>query len=123
MQKDFLPDAKIKCHRTGFKATCRKCVVDHGCQLWKRMHGKDYATGEAIDVYGCVDKFQADIQAAGVAQLTQKLEIVAGEVNALRQEVQGKQVEALARTIVDINKTVREARALGVDPVKMIGPN
>lgn len=56
----MLPNKETKCHRTAFQETCFRCVIEHGCRLWKRVSeivDRDPETGEAIakDKFDCLD--------------------------------------------------------------------
>lgn len=51
----MLPDKNIGCHRTGFAKTCRKCVIEQGCQLWVQIIGHNPNTGEPMNKWACSD--------------------------------------------------------------------
>lgn len=53
----MLPDKKIKCHYTGFKLSCFKCVTEHSCAKWMRITGPNPNTGQPVDQFACADSF------------------------------------------------------------------
>lgn len=56
MDQSPIPDLKTMCHRTGFTKTCRECVVEHGCRLWKRVTLEGHPeTAKPVDHYDCAD--------------------------------------------------------------------
>lgn len=80
----MLPDEKTRCHRTGFKKTCRECVTKHGCQLWTQVQGMHPQTGEAVAEYRCADAWMPllTIENSNMQRQT------AAEVESLRKTIE-----------------------------------
>lgn len=104
-----IPDKDTMCHRTGFTKTCRECVVDHGCRLWKRitLEGDPRlpvgAAQSAIDHYDCVDSL-LDIYHRD--QLRRQVQTTA-TVDSLRKEVREANDAGLTHGLLGINQQLR----------------
>ena len=52
----MFPDEKARCHETGFKETCFKCVTEYKCAKWVQVLGKNPQTGKEESYFACQDK-------------------------------------------------------------------
>lgn len=87
-----IPDAKTMCHRTAFTKTCRACVVDHGCRLWKRVTLEGHPeNAKPVDHYDCADSL----------------------VDLYLKDMLRRQVQTTA-TVDHLRKEVREANDAGL---------
>lgn len=84
-----LPEKDIGCHRTGFAKTCRECVVEHNCQLWKPLRiDADRVTGQLYtEHWACIDVHAHTI---GINMLG-------------RQDTTSATVDKLAKTVAESN--------------------
>lgn len=84
-----LPAKDIGCHRTGFTKSCRECVVDHNCQLWKPLRlDADRSTGQLYtEHWACIDVHAHTI---GINMLG-------------RQDTTSATVDKLSKTVAESN--------------------
>ena len=79
----MLPDAKRKCHHTGFTKSCRKLVVDGHCQgRWVQVQGVHPQTGEALSRWECVDNLTPML----LLESTQQQRQTCASIDRLRHE-------------------------------------
>lgn len=89
---DLLPDPKIKCHRTGFRKSCRDIVARGQCQLWIGLQGTDPNTGAPIDKFACADSWLPMLMVENSQQQRQ----TAAAVESFRNEVVSQNSELLS---------------------------
>jgi hypothetical protein len=96
----MLPDAKRRCHCTGFTKSCRKLVADGHCQgRWLQVQGANPQTGETISRWECVDSLMPML----LIESTQQQRQTCASIDRLRHETaqrgdaqQEAMIEALA---------------------------
>lgn len=99
-----IPDARTMCHRTGFTKTCRECVVDHGCRLWKRVTLEGHPeTAKPVDHYDCADSL-VDLYLKDM--LRRQVQTTA-TVDHLRKEVRENNDAGIAHGLQGINQQLR----------------
>jgi anti-anti-sigma regulatory factor len=100
-----LPAKEVMCHRTGFAKSCRECVVDHGCRLWKPLRlDVDKSTGKTfIEHWDCVDAHAHTL----AINLLGRQDTTTASVDNLRKEVQQANDVGLSSVLVGINSQVR----------------
>lgn len=92
MSDAFPPKGKM-CHKTGFEKECRVCVMDHGCEMWKQVQGKNPITGEEISRWGCLEAMQ-DLF---FVDMIRKQNGMQAAIESMRNELVKLSVEAMAR--------------------------
>lgn len=104
-----IPDLKIMCHRTGFTKTCRECVVDHGCRLWKRVTLEGHPeTAKPVDHYDCADSL-IDLYLKDM--LRRQLQTTA-TVDKVANEVRNGNDAVLNSTLLRLNARMEEQQPL-----------
>ena len=112
------PDKDNMCHRTGFTKSCRECVVDHGCRLWKRVTLEGHPeTAKPVDAYDCADSL-IDLYLKDM--LRRQLQTTA-TVDSLRKEVHQANDQAMVGAIAHMNATLDVGLAAPAIPQKLLG--
>lgn len=105
MADNHLPERETMCHRTGFQLSCRKCVTDHGCRLWKPMRIQDPENqGMIKDVFGCLDE-QMETYLKNLLRLQER---TAAEVHEVRNDIDKENAGAMVGIIGHLNQRMRE---------------
>lgn len=112
---DTLPDSKRKCHCTGFTKSCRKLVVDGHCQgRWLQLLGTHPQTGEARNVWDCIDNHAHVLRLALVQQQAQ----TGAGVDRMRHEAQQRhdgQTSQLVEALRLTHEVMSEPQPLQVE--------
>ena len=105
------------CHRTGFTKSCFECVTQHGCQLWRGLHGKNPNTGELITEYNCQDALVLMGQLE-IANMIQRLDLT---LENFRNETLRIGTADVIRQAEAVIEEARQNGALVAPQVKAIG--
>lgn len=114
-----IPGQGIMCHRTSFTKSCRACVVDHGCRLWKRVTLEGHPeTAAPVDHYDCADSL---IDLYMKDMLRRQVQTTA-TVDKLSKEVREANDAGMANALMGINREIRRQSDLlaAPDAPKMI---
>lgn len=79
----MLPDAKVKCHHTGFTKTCLSIVSKGQCPKWVNVLGKHPQTGADMNQWGCADAWMPHLLIANTNMQRQ----TAAAVESFRNEM------------------------------------
>lgn len=89
----FPPKEKM-CHLTGFTKSCLELCSTKACQdRWVHVQGVNAQTGEALDMWGCVDDQAVTLQ----LDQTRKLHALLATLQETRNDITKLQVEQIAR--------------------------
>lgn len=111
-----IPDATTMCHRTGFTKSCRSCVVDQGCRLWKRVTLENDPNNtqppvKPVDAYDCadslIDLYLKDMLRRQL-QTTHTVDKTTAAVDHLRKEVRESHDVSMVGAISHLNRQFQE---------------
>lgn len=102
---DTLPDAKRKCHCTGFTKGCRQLVTSGACQgRWVMLLGKHPQTGMDMARWDCIDNHQHTLLLSiGLAQ-----QQTGASVDSMRHEAHQRH-DGQTSQLVDALRITHEA--------------
>lgn len=100
-----LPEKDIGCHRTGFAKSCRSCVIEHNCRLWKRLDLiVDRETGQLnVETWGCVDEHAHTL----MINMLGRQDTTTATVDKLAKEVRDANDAGVAGALMGINAQIR----------------
>lgn len=103
----MLPEKDIGCHRTGFAKTCRECVVEHNCQLWKPLRlDANKENGQLYtEHWACIDVHAHTI---GINMLGRQ-DTTTATIDKLNQQVRDSNDVGMASTLAGLSAQMRHA--------------
>lgn len=105
MSDAAIPQKDVMCHRTGFAKSCRECVVEHGCRLWKPLRlDVDKATGKTfVEHWDCADAHAHTL----AINLLGRQDTTTASIDHLRKEVAEANDAGMGSTLAGLNAQIR----------------